>query len=88
MKNYGFNNAEADTMSNHIFYDKICKRLKQILVDEEILTEEDGSLILIEKLLRELFIKENELIIAQQELSSLKTDVDEHLSKWIEEIQK
>jgi hypothetical protein len=85
--NYGFNNNDGEVISNHIFYEKLCARLKELLIDEVVLDEEDGVLIVIRKLSALLFEQEFEIKKLQNELSSLKEDVDEHLVKWIEELQ-
>lgn len=88
MKAYGHTDSNVEEFSHHLYFDKVVNRLKEIVIDNEELNDNDGTILLLMKAMNEVFKLEAELKKANDELSQLRSDLDGHISKWIEDLQK
>jgi hypothetical protein len=88
MKAYGHSDSNVEEFSNHLYFNKVVNRLKEIIIDNKELDDNDGTILLLMKAMNEVFRLEAELKKATDELTQLRSDLDSHISKWIEELQK
>jgi hypothetical protein len=88
MKTYGHTNSNVEDFSNHLYFNKIVNRLKEIVIDNKQLDDNDGTILLLMKAMNEVFKLEAELKKANDELTQLRSDLDSHISKWIEDLQQ
>lgn len=87
MNTYSHKNSNVEEFSNHLYFTKLVDRLKQILIEDAPLTDDDGTVLLLMKAINEVFKLEAELKKANDELAQLRSDLDNHINKWIEELQ-
>ncbi len=87
MKSYGHSDSKVEEFSDYLYFNKIVNRLKEIIIDNQQLDDNDGTILLLMKAINEVFRLEAELKKANDELTQLRSDLDSHISKWIEDLQ-
>lgn len=88
MKSYGHTDSKIEEFSDHLYFNNVVKRLREIIIDDQQLDDNDGAILLLMKAMNEVFRLEAELKKANDELAQLRSDLDSHISKWIEDLQQ